>query len=78
MEDQSSTSEVGPDVVYVAIVNKDTLEDKLKEHALITLVGALCGALVTQGVPLLTKQITKFRTNRALAKKTKEITEEKD
>lgn len=68
------TPGVSQEVVLVALVNKDTLEDKLKEHAAITLLTSLLTVAVTQGVPFVAKQITKFRVKRALAQKTAEET----
>ena len=39
------------EIVQVAITNKDTLNDKMREHAVLTIVSGVCTLLITQGIP---------------------------
>lgn len=78
MAEATSDPTVSNEVVLVAIVNKDTLADKLQEQAAITLISSLITAIITFGTPVVVNKITEYRTKKALAKRTQDLTEKKD
>lgn len=71
MDDNSST-ECTCEVVQVAIVNKDSLEDKLKEHAVLAIAGGVVTLIFSQTVPWITKKTAAVITARREKKKNQE------
>ena len=74
--DELESSSCSCEVVQVAIVNKDTLNDKIKENAIISVVGGVATILATQGIPWAIKKVAELRERKAIEKAKKDV--EKD
>ena len=64
--DELDSSSCSCEVVQVAIVNKDTLNDKIKEHAILAIVSGVATLLATQTVPWAVKKVADIRQRKAI------------